>query len=104
MNRLNKKAFHILRVELEKCGGDNSVSKIEREIVLTRLKELRRKKGSPATTEELRDNVVDIFPEFSDKILKRAAKANQPPGMLSYLKWSAIFLTGADSEHGILDI
>ncbi len=104
MNRLNKKAFHILRVELEKCGGDNSVSKIEREIVLTRLKELRRKKGSPATTEELRDNVVDIFPEFSDKILKRAAKANQPPGMLSYLKWSAIFLTGASGLLWVVNL
>ena len=95
MYRLNKKAFNILRVELKNCGGDNSVSKIEREIVLTRLKELRRKEGSPATLEELRDTVTDIFPEFSDKVLKRAAKANQPPGIFSSLKWPVIFLTGA---------
>ncbi len=95
MYRLNKKAFHILGVELEKCGGDNSVSKIEREIVLKRLKELRRQKGSAATLEELRDKVVDIFPEFKEQVLKRAAKANQPPGIFSHLKWPVIFLTGA---------
>ncbi|CDN16601.1 hypothetical protein RintRC_0567 [Richelia intracellularis] len=33
-----EKAFNILKTELKKCAGDNSVSKIEGEIVLTRLK------------------------------------------------------------------
>ncbi|MDJ0732702.1 MAG: hypothetical protein QNJ47_01235 [Nostocaceae cyanobacterium] len=104
MYRLNKRALQILRTELENCSGDDTVSKIEAEIILKRLKELRRQQGSPATLEELRDTVVDIFPQFSDKALKQAARANQPPGIFSKIKWAAIFVTGTAGVLWVINL
>ena len=93
MYRLNNSAFNILRDELLNCGSDNEIGRIERQFVTKRLKKLRREKGSPATLDELRDAVIDVFPEFNEKILKKAVKANQPPGIFSKLKWVAISVT-----------
>ncbi len=93
MYRLNKRAFEILLKELETCSGNDEISKIERQIVMKRLEKLRREKGSPITIDELRDTVVDTFPQFSEKVLKQAAKANQPPGFFSNIKWVVILTT-----------
>jgi len=92
MYRLNNSAFKILRDELLNCGSNNDVDRAERQIVARRFERLRRENGSPATYDELLLLVVDVFPEFSQKALKKAAKANQPPGILSELKWPAIFI------------
>lgn len=94
MYRLNNSAFKILRDELLNCGSNNDIGRTERKIVAKRFEKLRQEKGSPATFEELLLLVVDVFPEFSEKALKKAARANQPPGILSELKWVAIFATG----------
>lgn len=97
MYRLNSKAFEILRDEVEKCAGNNKVSQVEREIAIKRLQRLRTQKGSPATYDELRDTLRDIYPQFSDKVLKQAGKINQPLGNFGKIafsiKWAAIFLT-----------
>ena len=94
MYRLNDSAFKILRDELLNCGSNNDIGRNERLIVAKRFEKLRREKGSPATFEELLLLVVDVFPDFSEKALKQAAKANQPPGIFSELKWVAIFGMG----------
>ncbi|MEO0686441.1 MAG: hypothetical protein AAFY76_15720, partial [Cyanobacteria bacterium J06649_11] len=93
MYRLNNAAFKILRDELLNCGSNNDIGRAERQIVAKRFEKLRQKKGSPATYDELLLLVVDVFPEFNEKAIKKAAKANQPPGILSELKWPLIFLT-----------
>jgi hypothetical protein len=93
MYRLNDSAFKILRSELLNCGSNNDIGRTERQIVAKRFEKLRREKGSPATFEELLLLVVDVFPEFSEKAIRKAAKANQPPGIFSELKWVAIFIT-----------
>ena len=93
MYRLNDSAFKILRDELLNCGSNNDIGRAERQIVAKRFEKLRRIKGSPATYDELLLLVVDVFPEFNEKAIKKAAKANQPPGILSELKWPLIFLT-----------
>ncbi|MBV6626141.1 MAG: hypothetical protein KI793_24930 [Rivularia sp. (in: Bacteria)] len=93
MYRLNDAAFKILRGELLNCGSNDDIGRAERQIVAKRFEKLRMQKGSPVTYDELLLLVVDVFPEFSEKALKQAAKANQPPGILSNLKWSAIFIT-----------
>ncbi|MGB3639011.1 MAG: hypothetical protein WBA39_15755 [Rivularia sp. (in: cyanobacteria)] len=90
MYRLNDSAFKILRSELLNCGSNNDIGRTERQIVARRFEKLRREKGSPATFEELLLLVVDVFPEFSEKAIRKAAKANQPPGIFSDLKWVAI--------------
>jgi hypothetical protein len=95
MCRLNNRAFNILRDEIDKCSGNDEVGKIERQIVMKRLEKLRQEKGVFATVDELRDLVVDVYPQFSEKALKQAARANQPPGFFSQVKWAAILLTGA---------
>ncbi|BAB74591.1 hypothetical protein ACN23B_14475 [Anabaena sp. FACHB-709] len=92
MYRLNQRAWKLLLAEVEKCSGNDQVSKIEREIVNKRLEKLRSEKGSPAQIDELRDTVVDIYPQFSEKILKQAAKANQAPGIFTKIKWTVILV------------
>lgn len=94
MYRLNDSAFKILRDELLNCGSKNDIGRTERQIVAKRFERLRREKGSPATFDELLLLVVDVFPEFSEKALKKAAKANQPPGIFSDLKWIGLFAGG----------
>ena len=79
MSRLNNKAWKILREEIKKTTQNASVSfSVQRDNVLRRLEILRQQSGIPATLEELRQSVVDIFPNFNEKVLKKAAKANQP--------------------------
>jgi hypothetical protein len=95
MYRLNKRAFEILRAEVEDCSGNDEISKIERQIIIKRLEKLRQEKGSPANLDELHDTVVDTFPQFSEKALKQAAKVNQPPGFFSKIKWTVILTTSA---------
>ncbi|MEM6753370.1 MAG: hypothetical protein AAF630_10405 [Cyanobacteria bacterium P01_C01_bin.38] len=90
MYRLNDSAFKILRSELLNCGSKNDIGKKERQIVAKRFEKLRKEKGSPATFEELLLLVVDVFPDFSEKAIRKAVKANQPPGVFSDLKWVAI--------------
>jgi hypothetical protein len=95
MRRLNNRAFDILLNELDNCSTNDSLSQAEKKIVLKRLELLRKQDGSPASFEELREAVIDLFPHFKEKVLKQAAKANQPPGLFSKLKWAAIFLAGS---------
>lgn len=95
MYRLNRRALEILRAEVQRCSGNDQVSKIEQEIVIKRLEQLCVEKGFPAKLDELRDSVVDIYPQFREKVLKQAAKANQPPGLFTKIKWATILLGGS---------
>ena len=93
MYRLNDSAFKILRSELLNCGSNDDIGRTERQIVARRFEKLRREKGSPITFEELLLLVVDVFPDFSEKAIRKAVKANQPPGIFSNLKWVSIVVT-----------
>ena len=95
MMRLNHRAFEILRAEVQKCSSPDLAGQVQRDIVLKRLNKLHSSPGEPATLKELRDTVRDIFPNFSEKVLKSAAKANRPPGALSKIKWVGGMLVGA---------
>ena len=95
MMRLNHRAFEILRAEVQKCSSTDLAGQVQWDIVLKRLNKLHSSPGEPATIEELRDTVRDIFPNFSEKALKSAAKANRPPGALSKIKWVGGMLVGA---------
>lgn len=94
MYRLNNQAFKILRDEVEKCASYDEVSKIERQIVIKRLEKLRQEKGSPVNLDEMRDAVVDVYPQFREKVLKQAVRANKPPGFFDKVKWIFILGTG----------
>ena len=78
MFRLNDKAFKILKNEVEKCAKEDSAGEVGKRIVMKRLEKLRYQFGKRVTEEDLRLAVKDIFPEFSDQTIKKAAKANNP--------------------------
>ena len=104
MYRLHNKAFEILRDEIEICSSNDKEGKQKRLIALKRLQQLRVKPGRRAQLNELRDAVVDVFPVFSETILKQAAKANREPSVFSKLKYLAIGLTSAAGVLVILNL
>lgn len=93
MPRLYNRAFEIIRTELNNCCTNDPLGKAEKKICLQQLQQLREEQGAPASLSELRNTIVTVVPQFSQKELQKAAKANQTPGVLSKLKWPAIFLT-----------
>lgn len=105
MSRLNDRAFEILCAEVHKCAGNDAVGKVQRDIVLKRFEKLRSSQGSPASLEELRDKIIDIFPKFNEKALKVAARANQPSARsLSKIKWAAGILVGGAGVLWVLNL
>ncbi|MDY6938642.1 MAG: hypothetical protein SWY16_13340 [Cyanobacteriota bacterium] len=95
MNRLSDRAFTILSVHLDKSTGNDPASQVQRDIVKKRLRKLLAQSGDRLNASELRSHIDDIFPDFSDRVLQKAAKANRPPGLLSKLKWVALFGVGS---------
>ncbi|HEY9851083.1 MAG TPA: hypothetical protein V6D28_16560 [Leptolyngbyaceae cyanobacterium] len=102
MLRLNKRAFGILAAEVKKCAGSDPLSKIEQDIVLKDLEKLRSQKGSSASLEEMRRMVVSTYPNFSEKSLLAAAKANRPASLWSKVKLTAIVIVGTVVGLGVL--
>lgn len=88
MNRLNQRAFDILRAEIQALATKTGTPAIQVEIALQRLAKLRQQAGSRCGVEELRHTLNDVFPTFSEPVLKRAARANRPPSRL----WQSIQL------------
>lgn len=104
MYRLDNNAFEILRGEVEVCSINDKQGLQKQQIVLTRLKQLRSKVGKRANLNELRTVVVDIFPIFSETVLKEAAKVNRKPSVFGKLKYLAIALTSAAGILTILNL
>ncbi|MEP0798563.1 hypothetical protein [Funiculus sociatus] len=92
MSRLNNRAFEILRAEITKCAGNDPLSKIEASLVVRELQLLQKQQGSPASLEELQQIVVTTYPNFREKALKQAAKANRSIGILDVIKLAAILV------------
>lgn len=104
MFRLNDRAKEILRAEVQKCSTADITGQVQREIILKRLEKLYSSKGEPASLEELRDTVKDIFPNFSEKALKAAARANRPPGALSKITQTAGILVAASGVLWVMNL
>ena len=96
MYRLNKQAYNILVEEIQKCAAQDEIGRTEKQIVLKRLTKMCLEQGEPAKREELRDAIFDVYPKFSEKVLKQAAELNQPPNafnkFVNQIIWMAIFL------------
>lgn len=102
--RLNDRAFEILRAEVEQSGGDDMANQLQRDLAISRLKKLRTQPGQPASREELRERLRDIYPDFSEKTLQSAADANRPPGPLSAIKWAAVVSIAGVGAIGVLNL
>lgn len=105
MSRLNKKAWNILRAEVEKCAAQDTLAgEVSARIVLNQLKLLRRQSGKPADEEELRQIICDVFPSFSKKALKQAAKANRPTGLLGKISQVSIALVSLSGLIWVINL
>jgi hypothetical protein len=104
MARLNEAAHRILRRALEQHGRRQAIAEVQREMVQRRWEKLRHASGSPATYADLRDTVSDAFPDFPERPLRRAAKANQGPGVLAWMGWGAVGLAGLGGVVWVLNL
>jgi hypothetical protein len=77
MSRLNQRAFEILQAEIQRSGTNDLAGKVQQEIALRRLEKLAAASGLPADEAELREMLIDLFPNFNPQVLKAAARANR---------------------------
>ena len=94
MSRLNQRAFEILKAEIVRCSADDIAGQVQRDIALRRLERFQAQTGAPLTLEDLRDAIVDLFPGFSEKVLKAAARANCPSPTTNRLRLASVVLVG----------
>lgn len=92
MRRLNNRAYNILAKEVNRLVQD-PLESVRRDIILRRLDKFRLQTGQPLTYVELKAEIEDIFPEFNDTILKRAARANRGAGKLILVRNGVIGAT-----------
>ncbi|EKQ68111.1 hypothetical protein OsccyDRAFT_2626 [Leptolyngbyaceae cyanobacterium JSC-12] len=102
---LNQSAFEILKAEIQRRCAGSPAGQVQQEIALKRLEKLCTRPGNPLTFEELKDSLNDLFPDFDEKVLRRAAKANCPPfKLLNRVKWGAIALTSMVGGVWVLNL
>lgn len=77
--RLNNKAYKIIAAEINRATAQDQVAgEISQKIALKRLKQLKKTQSNPITENELKSLISDLFPNFNDKALKKAVRANRP--------------------------
>lgn len=76
MPRLCDRAYQILAAEVRRLCP-NPAEQVRIDIVLKRLIRFRQTEGPALGIDEMREAVSDIFPGFSEQVLKQAAKANK---------------------------
>ena len=79
MMRLNPQARKLLLTEIDKQSKSQNLD-IQRDIVVKRLDKLAIQEGMPLVEPELAQLITDMFPDFDQKILQKAAKINQKNG------------------------
>ena len=90
---LTDRAFDILRAEVDKCAAADGVAgNVYRSMVIKRLEKMRSQNGTFASIDEIRDTFKDEFPNFSEKALKEAVKANKAPGLFDKIIFAGGFL------------
>ena len=90
---LTDRAFDILRAEVDKCAAADGVAgNVYRSMVIKRLEKMRSQNGTFASIDEIRDTFKNEFPNFSEKALKEAVKANKAPGLFDKIIFAGGFL------------
>lgn len=90
---LTDRAFDILRAEVDKCAAaDGIAGNVYRSMVIKRLEKMRSQNGTFASIDEIRDTFKNEFPNFSEKALKEAVKANKAPGLFDKIIFAGGFL------------
>lgn len=94
MSRLSERAFAILSAEVQRSAKSEPMLRVQRDILMKRLTKLRLQAGSPLTEAEIAYEIRDLFPNFSQDVIRRAAKANRPPGIWNTVKWVTLLTLG----------
>lgn len=94
--RLNPQAHKLLLTEIYKQSKRQNLD-IQRDIVVKRLQKLSIQQEKPLVEAELTHLITDMFPEFDQKILQKAAKLNQKDG-----KFAKIATLGGVVAVGLL--
>lgn len=94
MPRLNNRAYQILHKEIQKCAGNDLLNRIEQTLLLEDLEKLRSQSGSSATLTELRKLISATYPQFSEKVLSAAAKANTSLGIWGQIRLAVTVILG----------
>lgn len=100
MSRLNQRAFEILKAEILRRSLDDMAGQVQRDIALRRLERFQAQIGAPLTLEDLRDAIVDLYPDFSEKVLKAAARANRPSPTMNRVRVASAILAGVAGLAG----
>jgi len=95
---LNQSAFDILKAEIQRRCAKHPAGQVQQDIAIKRLEKWRQRSGEPLTLVQLRETLNDLFPDFDEQVLKRAAKANRPAspvwGRLKFATIAIVSLTG----------
>ena len=105
MSRLYPKAHKILVAEVVKTASKDPIAgEVSQDLVLKRLDRLRSQKGEPANEAELRELLQDVLPNFSDRVIKQAAKANHPKSKLWLLPKAAVAIAALSGGIWVLNL
>ena len=96
--RLNPQAHKLLLTEIDKQSKRQNLD-IQRDIVVKRLQKLSIQEEKPLVEAELTHLITDMFPDFDQKILQKAAKLNQKDG-----KFAKIATLGGVVAVGLLGL
>lgn len=101
MPSLNNRAFHLLKNEIHKCSKNDALGKLEKKMLLEELEKWHHSStensstsSTPATIEELKTLVTATYPNFSEKVLSEAVKANRSIGVLERIRLTVLGLIG----------
>jgi hypothetical protein len=103
MRRLSPRALKILVTEINRVIKD-PIESVRRDIILRRLNKLAQQEGAPMSYEEIKAEIQDIFPDFDEKILRKAASANRGPGKLGLIRNVAIGITLAAGGLWVINL
>lgn len=104
MPRLNNRAYTLLAEELKRLVN-GPLEEVRREIVLRRLTKFTLQEGPPLTYGEIKATIEDIFPEFSEAVLHKAARANRRSrGKFGLIKTAMIGLTVSAGGLWVLNL
>ncbi len=113
MPRLNQKAFNLLKAEIQRLSSTDLAGQTLQNIALKRLEKLCEQAGPPVTLAELRDTILDLYPNFNEAVFQQAIAANGgtrgasstgPKRNWQKLKWSAIAVIAVPSVIGLLNL
>jgi hypothetical protein len=93
MPRLNHRAYTLLKDELNRLVK-GPLEEVRRDIVLRRLTKFTLQEGPSLTYAEIKAAIEDIFPEFREAVLQKAARINRSSmGKLGLIKTAILGLS-----------